>query len=163
MRQSVQLLVFGAVLATCVAAPDETRDDWIRGVFTGHSPRPEIVAESEAWQRAEQIVSTMPDAFTLVGGGRSMQPLYPSGTILVLRAVDFTALRPGQTALYRNGAQRAVAHVLIAKCRDGWRVRGLNNATFDPEAVVADNLLGIVVAAFTPVPPATIGRRMAAR
>lgn len=163
MRQSVQLLVFGAVLATCVAAPDETRDFWIRGVFTGHSPRPEIVAESEAWQRVEQIVSATPDAFALVGGGVSMQPLYPPGTILVLRTVDFAALHPGQTALYRNGAQRPVAHVLIAKCRDGWRVRGLNNVTFDPEAVVAENLLGVVVAAFTPVPPATSGRRLAAR
>lgn len=163
VRQSVRLFVLGAALTTCVAASDETRDAWIRGVFTGNSPRPEALAESEAWQRTGRIVSTTPDTFTLVGGGQSMQPLYPPGTILVLRAVDFAALRPGQTAVYRNSAQRPVAHVLITKCRDGWRVRGLNNARHDSDAVVADNLLGVVVAAFTPIPPATGGRRMAAR
>lgn len=163
MRQSVRFFVFGAALTTCVAASDEARDAWIRGVFTGNSPRPEALAESEAWRRTERIASTTPDTFTLVGGGQSMQPLYPSGTILVLRAVDFAALRPGQTAVYRNRAQRPVAHVLVAKCRDGWRVRGLNNARHDSDAVVADNLIGIVIAAFVPTPSAAIAGGLAAR
>lgn len=150
MRLSVWLFLVGAAWSTRVSAAEETRAAWIRGVFTGNSPRPQLVAESEAWRRAEEIVSTTPGTFTLVGGGESMQPLYPPGTILVLREVDFAELRSGETALYRNRAQRAVAHVLVAKCRDGWRVRGLNNATHDPEPVVSENLIGIVFAAFTP-------------
>lgn len=132
-------------------------------MFTGRSPRPQHVAEPEAWRRVDEIVRATPDTFTLVGGGESMQPLYPPGTILVLRALDFAELRPGQTAVYRNRAQRPVAHILVAKARDGWRARGLNNARHDPEAVVADNLIGVVVAAFTPLPSATGSSRMAAR
>jgi hypothetical protein len=162
-RTIFRLWLCGLALAAAAHARDETRDAWIRGVFTGNSPRPQIVAESDAWQRAEQIVRATPDAFTLVGGGVSMQPLYPPGTILVLREIEFAALRSGQTAVYRNGARRPVAHVLVAKCRDGWRVRGLNNATFDPEAVVAENLLGIVIAAFVPMPPAATTGRLAVR
>lgn len=162
VRISVRLFLFGVVLATTSHAFDETRDPWIRGVFTGRSPRPLTVAESEAWRRVEEIVSTTPDTFTLVGGGQSMQPLYPPGTILVLREVDFAELRPGQTAVYRNRARRPVAHVLVTKCRDGWRIRGLNNRTHDPEALVAENFIGVVIAAFTPTPTAA-GTRVAAR
>lgn len=132
-------------------------------MFTGRSPRPQLVAEPEAWRRVDEIVRTTPDTFTLVGGGESMQPLYPPGTILVLREVEFAELQPGQTAVYRNRAQRPVAHVLVAKARDGWRARGLNNAIHDPEPVVAENLIGIVFAAFTPTPTAGAAHRIAAR
>lgn len=78
-----------------------------------------------------------------------MLPLYPAGTRLVLREVPFPQLRPGQTVIYRNRAGRAVAHVLVARSRDGWRVRGLNNRLQDMEPVRAENLLGVVVAAYT--------------
>lgn len=152
-----------ATLWTSAYALDERESTWIRGVFTGRSPRPQLVAESEAWHRVDEIVRTTPDTFTLVGTGDSMQPLYPHGTILVLRETAFADLQPGQTAVYRNAARRPVAHVLIAKARDGWRARGLNNRQHDLDAVVPDNLVGVVVAAFTPIPPATGGIRLAAR
>ncbi|WP_415908745.1 S24/S26 family peptidase [Oleiharenicola sp. Vm1] len=162
-RCAARIFLLLAAWWTSASAFDETGDAWIRGVFTGHSPRPLATSESEAWQRAGEIVGATPDTFTLVGGGESMQPLYPPGTILVLRAVGFAELRPGQTAVYRNRAQRPVAHVLIAKCRDGWRVRGLNNARHDDEAVVTENLLGVVIAAFTPHPSSGAEPRRIAR
>ena len=79
-----------------------------------------------------------------------MLPLYQPGTILVLAPVGYDSLRRGQTAVYRNGRDRLVAHVLIAKARDGWRAAGLNNRWHDMEPLVADKLLGVVVAAFRP-------------
>ena len=92
-----------------------------------------------------------PKAFVLVGSGKSMQPLYAAGTILVLQRCAYDKLQSGQTALYRNKAGKVVAHVLITRARDGWRATGLNNRSHDMEPVVADNLVGIVIAAFQPL------------
>jgi signal peptidase I len=144
------MILLAGLLASSAAAFDETRSVWIRGVFTGNSPRALALAEPEAWRQAVALVERTPGAFLLIGTGRSMQPLYPAGTLLVLRAAAYTELRNGQTVVYRNGSHRAVGHVLITKARDGWRVRGLNNRTHDPEPVVAENLIGVVVGAFLP-------------
>lgn len=138
------------VLATGAQAFDETADTWIRGIFTGPSPRAVAVNEADAWREAIDCVSRTPDAFLLVGTGGSMQPLYRAGTILVLRKASFAELQRGQTVVYRNKDRRTVGHVLLARARDGWRVQGLNNRTHDMEPVIASNLVGVVVAAFTP-------------
>ena len=53
-------------------------------------------------------------------------------------------------------ARKIVAHVLVAKVRDGWRVAGLNNRDHDMEPVSAANLVGVVIAAFQPLPAARV-------
>ncbi len=144
----VTLLVFSHVITTA----DETDNPWIRGIFTGKSPRLVALAETDAWQRATALAERTPDAFVLVGSGRSMEPLYPPGTILVLQEYPYELLESGQTALYRNRNRRIVAHVLVARGRDGWRATGLNNRRPDTEPVSATNLVGVVIAAFQPLP-----------
>ncbi|MCM2275432.1 MAG: S24/S26 family peptidase [Candidatus Didemnitutus sp.] len=153
------LVVWACVAVGRSQAFDETRDPWIRGVYTAESPRPLHGTAHEAWLAAQDCLARTPGAFLLVGSGNSMQPLYPPGSVLILREVAYAELRRGQTVVYRNQRDRAVAHVLIAKARDGWRVRGLNNRTHDLEPVVADNLIGVVVAAFSSEEP----RRLALR
>jgi signal peptidase I len=156
-----------AGLLTPAAALDETRDPWIRGTFTGNSPRAAALPESTAWREAQTVIARTPGAFILIGTGRSMEPLYPAGTLLVLRETDYAALRSGQTVVYRSEAGRAVGHVLVAKARDGWRAKGLNNRTHDLEPVVAGNVIGVVVAAYRPVSdpgqPVARARRAAGR
>lgn len=142
-----------AALLMSSAVARETDHAWIRGIYTGQSPRPVTAAEAEAWQQASTLADNTPDAFVLVGLGRSMQPLYAPGTILVLQQLPYAELKRGQTALYRTKQQTIVAHVLVAKARDGWRVQGLNNAIHDMEPLVAENFVGVVVAAFKPVDP----------
>jgi len=139
------------LLSGLVGSASELNQPWIRGVFTGRSPRPVVAKETEAWQQAGELAGKTRGAFVLVGSGKSMQPLYEPGTILVMQACAYTQLQSGQTALYRNKAGKVVAHVLIAKARDGWRTAGLNNRIHDMEPVVADNLVGIVIAAFQPL------------
>ena len=129
----------------------ETDHTWIRGVFTGKSPRAVTLAETDAWQRASTCAEHAPNSFVLVGTGQSMQPLYAPGTILVMQQCAYDKLQPGQTALYRNQAGKVVAHVLVTKARDGWRATGLNNREHDMEPVVVKNFVGVVVAAFTPL------------
>jgi hypothetical protein len=137
-----------------LAAAKETDDAWIRGVFTGKSPRVVALGESEAWQRAGMLAERAPDSFVLVGAGQSMQPLYVPGTILVLQRFPFELLERGQTVLYRNHGGHIVGHVLVTRARDGWRVAGLNNASHDMEPVSPANLVGVVIGAFQPVPAA---------
>lgn len=138
---------------------DETRDVWIRGIFTGNSPRASVCADPEPWGDAIEVVARTPGSFILVGSGNSMNPLYPSGTVLVLSRVAYDSLQPGQTVVYRNQQHKTVAHVLITKARDGWRVRGVNNRTHDMEPVVTTNLLGVVVAAFSPAKLTAVAAR----
>ena len=130
----------------------ETDEQWIRGVFTGKSPRSVTLPETDAWQCANTIAEKAPNSFVLVGTGRSMHPLYTPGTILVLQKFPYELLERGQTVLYRNQTHKIVAHVLVAKVRDGWRVAGLNNRSHDMEPVLAENLVGVVIAAFQPLP-----------
>lgn len=129
--------------------------DWIRGIYTGESPRPVAAAPAEAWDNARRLVERTPRAFVLVGSGRSMQPLYQPGTILVLQQLPFQQLKRGQTVLYRNRQDKVVAHVLVARGRDGWRVQGLNNRIHDGEPVHAGNLVGVVLAAYSPTATAS--------
>lgn len=151
-RRAPWLLAGWFLLSGSVGWAGAGNDPWIHGVFVGKSPHPVAVAETEAWQRAGNMADHTFRAFVLVGSGESMEPLYGPGTILVAQQCAFTALQPGQTALYRNQAGRVVAHVLITKARDGWRATGLNNRTHDMEPVVAGNFVGVVIAAYQPLP-----------
>ena len=93
---------FVLLLACTTPATAAETGPWIRGVFTGSSPRPLVAAEEIAWQRASELAENVSGGFVLVGSGHSMQPLYEPDTILVLRHLPFDELRRGQTALYRN-------------------------------------------------------------
>jgi phage repressor protein C with HTH and peptisase S24 domain len=140
------------MITATTASGREVENTWIKGVYTGASPRPKILAEEKAWQQAVALVENTPGTFVLVGSGRSMQPLYPPDTILVLRQRPYQELQRGQTVLYRNQQNKVIAHVLVTRTRDGWRVRGLNNVSHDMEPVQPGNLVGVVVAAYKPTP-----------
>jgi hypothetical protein len=148
-------LLAGLVMVIFSAAAglrgNEIDGPWVQGIFTGKSPRPMQVMETEAWRRASELALNTPGGIVMVGGGESMRPLYAPGTILVMQKRPYADLQRGQTALYRNQEGKVVAHVLITKARDGWRVAGLNNRIHDMEPVQAQNLVGVVIAAFCPV------------
>lgn len=149
LRRILQCLSFLS-LVSGMAAAREGDDHWIRGVYTGESPRPQQVSEPEARARAAEVARQNPGTFVILGTGESMEPLYSPGTLLVLRQIPYAELKRGQTVLYRSQDRKIVAHVLVAKARDGWRVQGLNNRIHDMEPVQAGNLVGVVVAAFKP-------------
>lgn len=143
---------WGGLVLTCaaIAASASEPDVWIRGTYTGASPRPVTAHAAQAWQQANALAERTDRAFVLVGSGDSMRPLYRAGTILVLRQIPFGRLQLGQTVLYRTGQRKVVAHVLVARGHDGWRARGLNNPQHDMEPVQPDNYVGVVIAAYQP-------------
>ena len=75
MFRSAPWTLVGLLLLACPACASEITNTWIRGVFTGKSPRPVALAESEAWRQAGALAERAPDSFVLVGSGQSMQPL----------------------------------------------------------------------------------------
>ena len=120
---------------------------WMRGIYIAESPVPTTVS-AETILTSAQIVAQSVNGLVLRGSGESMQPLYAPGTVLVVAPVPYESLKRGQTVLYRRASAEPVAHVLIAKTGRGWRAAGLNNRLHDPIGVTAQNLFGVVVAAF---------------
>jgi hypothetical protein len=141
----------------CVAVARGNEPDklatYYGGVFMGRSPVPVMVDAKDAWPRALAAARMVPGAFVMLGTGDSMLPLYGDGTVLVVSLQPYGLLKSGMTAIYRTRSHRLVAHLLVAKTRDGWRTTGLHNQQHDDEPVLDANFVGVVIAAFTPLPP----------
>lgn len=132
---------------------------YVGGHYVAASPRPEVLPCGEASRLAQRYAAARPGAFVVRGQGRSMQPLYPNGTLLVVQPMPFAALQRGMTVMFRHGANHTVTHVLVAKAADGWRTAGLNNRSDDYVCVNAGNIAGVVIAAFTEVETRRIALR----
>lgn len=76
--------------------------------------------------------------------GSSMLPYFGDGSVLVVKPVDFGALRAGVVVVYRNRFGELVSHRVENKVAGGWVVRGANNRANDSTLVTADNLVGEV-------------------
>jgi len=133
--------------------------DYIAGHYVAGSPMPELRTPSEAATLARECVRCTPGAFLLRGQGRSMQPLYASGTLLVVQPQPYETLERGMTVVFTNDENRSVTHVLVAKTGNGWRTTGLNNRRADYIPVNASNIKGVVIAAFTPVSGSSVAVR----
>ncbi|WP_221030953.1 S24 family peptidase [Actomonas aquatica] len=151
----IWLLLVALSSAPLFAAATQTKPvKWVRGIYVAETPSPQLIASDQLWSHAEARAKTL-RGITLRGQGRSMLPLYKPGTVLVIAPIKFADLRRGQTVVYYNSEHRQVAHVLVAKCDDGWRVAGLNNRLHDDEGVTAQNLFGVVAEAYQPLPAGT--------
>lgn len=117
---------------------------------TGLSP-PAALVTQDPWQEAELVAARVPASSTVIGHGRSMDPLYPEGTVLVLQRLRWENMRAGMTTIYNkdpDNPYHMVAHVLLKREEDEWTTQGLANTTPDQVRVTADNYIGTVVAAF---------------
>lgn len=131
---------------------------WMRGIYMAESPQPQLLPEVIA-VAAAKAKATSVGGEAILGSGDSMKPLYHDGVIMVVAPTPYENLKRGQTAVYRNREGQHVAHVLIAKCKTGWRVAGLNNRIHDGQGVNAKNLQGVVVEAFQPVSGTSVASR----
>ncbi|OIR13440.1 peptidase S24-like protein [mine drainage metagenome] len=146
------IMILLAALAGFAARAD-AHDAYMMGMYVGRCPEPSHASFQEAWNRAESAAAAERNAFVVVGSGPSMEPLYPSGTVLVVKQVPYSSLKSGSAVVYVNHEGKPVLHVLVALTSDGWRVAGLNNPGADPGGVDAGNFAGLVVSAFIPDGP----------
>lgn len=87
--------------------------------------------------------------YTVLTG--SMEPTYPPGTLVVVRPVDTSAIRPGDvvTIQLRSGEPEVVTHRVVGVLvgRDGsprWRTQGDANDVADQDLRIAEQVRGRV-------------------
>lgn len=153
MRFAVKPIMILLAAVAGFAARAHAHDDYMMGMYVGRCPEPRHASFQQAWDLAESAAASDRSAFVVVGSGPSMEPLYPSGTVLVVRRVPYASLKSGSAVVYVNREGKPVLHVLVALTSDGWRVAGLNNPGADPGGVDAKNFAGLVVRAFIPDGP----------
>lgn len=97
---------------------------------------------------AMAVVAQRPDLSVVRVSGRSMLPYFGEEAVIVMKKIDAARLRVGMIAIYVNRFGEQVAHRVIGRAGDGWRVQGYNNDEPDSTVVNGSNLLGIVYAIF---------------
>ncbi len=116
-----------------------------------------MTGDHAAMRAADQFVAVRgPKKYqSFQGIGESMEPVYTQGTALVIRRTTCDEVKRGMTVVYfwRNayGLPVYVAHVVVGEDGKGFMVQGVNNPEPDARSVNESNLIGVVVAAFTPV------------
>ena len=119
---------------------------------------PVALVTQQAWKEAAMVAEKVPSSMVVIGRGGSMEPLYPDGTVLVVRRLRWENMVPGMTTLYRkdpDNPYNLVAHVLVARDKPGvrWTVQGLAVDAPDADKVTSENYVGTVVAAFRQIKP----------
>jgi hypothetical protein len=117
-------------------------------LFVRTAPVPSLVKPGKEFAAAEAHAAQDERSFALIGCGKSMEPMYGSGTAIVVHEQSFQSLRPGMPVVYRNRRGYYVAHMIVEPIRGGWLAIGLNNAKPDDELVTKDNYVGVIQAAF---------------
>ena len=134
-------------------------------LFVRSAPAPTLVPRGQELASAEARAGQQENAFALIGSGRSMEPMYPGGTAVVVHEQSYQTLRPGMLVIYRSSGGYYVAHMLLEELRGGWLAIGVNNCEPDDELVTRRNFMGVVQAAFasadTPLRAAAAARTIA--
>ncbi len=113
-----------------------------------YTPQPVLVCSKEAVELAKkESVKVGGDWF--VGGGKSMLPLFPEKTVVVTKPIKYDDVKKGMTLVYKKKSGKVVAHAVIGEDGNGYIVQGTNNEEPDAESVNENNLIGVVVKAYT--------------
>ncbi len=114
-----------------------------------HSPDPKFVPYGQELKAAEMVAAQTPNAIAYLGIGASMEPLYPPNTAVVVAPIEYGSIKKGMTVVYLDCDGQRVAHCVVGENRAGYLVRGINNPAADADVVTADNLIGVVVEAYS--------------
>ncbi|PTY01148.1 hypothetical protein DB354_00455 [Opitutus sp. ER46] len=117
-----------------------------------HTPASTIVATGEQIRAAEHAAASIPGAEAMWGVGESMAPLYSSRTAIVVAPIKFSDLRKGMTVVYVSRRGNMVCHSLTGDLPKGWIAQGVNNDEEDDDLVTANNLVGVIVGAYSEMP-----------
>jgi hypothetical protein len=141
---TVALAAAGLMLGGCASQPSARNVD----LFVRTVPLPTLVPGSQVLATAQRVAATREGDFALQGVGASMEPVYVSGTAVVVHPTAFHMLRRGMPVVYMNRRGASVAHMLLEKVEGGWLAIGLNNADPDDALVTPENLVGIIKHAY---------------
>ncbi len=141
---TLALVSAGLLLGGCVTHSPRTNLD----LFVRTAPVPSLVPPGKELAAAEAHAANDECSFALLGSGASMEPIYVSGTAIVVRERSYHSLRPGTPVVYRNHRGLYVAHMIVEQRRGGWLAIGVNSSKPDVELVTLDNFVGVIQAAY---------------
>jgi hypothetical protein len=122
--------------------------------FVAISPVAMVLPADKVFPAAQYYASLRPNAIVVKGEGSGMQPLYRSGTVLVVEAEPYGALREGMSVMFNGEDQTRVVHYLLRRNPEGWTTLGLNQGDIEDDRPMTDkNYIGVVTMAFTPEAP----------
>jgi hypothetical protein len=142
---ALMIALAGLLMGGCSTASTESDNLML---FADNAPMPKIVARGAELAAAEQAAKQMHGCFAVQGEGCSMEPVYVSGTAVVIRAGGYDRLHRGQPVVYKSSRGFTVAHMLVRQTENGWVAAGLNNNGEDTELVTTDNLVGVITQAY---------------
>lgn len=149
----ISRLLRGAALVTigflATTAQAGIRSERLLAAIIKHTPASTVVAPGEQIRSAEKAAKEIPGAEAMWGVGESMEPLYASHTAIVVAPIDFNKLEKGMTVVYQARDGHMIAHSITGDVPKGWIAQGVNNNSEDDELVTADNLIGVIVGAYS--------------
>jgi hypothetical protein len=152
LRQTSAILrpiaIAAAALLACTAQAG-IRSERLLAAIIKHTPASTIVSAGQQIKAAEAAAAEIPGAEAMWGVGESMEPLYATHTAIVVAPVEYKNLQKGMTVVYVNREGRMVAHALTGDLPKGWVAQGVNNDDEDDDLVTADNLVGVIVKAYS--------------
>src|SRR4051812_31931359 len=139
----------GLVVATSITATAGIKSERLLAAIIKQTPESTVVAAGQQLKRAEAAAGAIQGASAFWGVGSSMEPLYTSKTAIVVAPINFKDLKKGMTVVYISSCGRMVAHSLTGDMPDGWIAQGVNNDKEDDDLVTKENLVGVIVGAFS--------------
>ena len=100
--------------------------------------------EMAAARVARVLQRSAPGRSSAIGSGRSMEPLYGDGTVLLFQRVPFSELEAGMVVAFKDRFGQTVTHELVTRSGYGWVTKGRGNRHADRGRVTAENLVGVV-------------------
>jgi hypothetical protein len=147
-RSILLLLIMAALLYSGCATTYTPEKN--QALFAQKAPALRYVPRGQQLATAEAHAARQDRAFALIGSVRSMEPMYPSGTAVVVQERDYKSLEKGMPVVYRNSRGFYVAHMLVWDLPSGWLAFVINNTEPDDDLVTAENLVGVITEAYAP-------------
>jgi hypothetical protein len=145
VRGAVLIALFGFA----ASAQANIKSERLLASILQQTPASTLVPAGEQMKRAEAAAAKIQGAEAFWGVGASMEPLFASRTAIVVAPVKFKDLKKGMTVVYMSRSGRMVAHSLTGDLPKGWIAQGVNNDKEDDDLVTKDNLIGVIVQAYS--------------
>ncbi len=163
-------LIAGAFLfahpGTATPLSARVKSERLLKAIIAQTPAPQLVAEGQQLKTAERAAARISGAVAYWGIGASMEPLYATNTAIIVVPIEYAAIKKGMTVVYLKSNGGRVAHTIVGETRGGYLVQGINNDEPDAGVVNEENLIGVIVSAYSTADSAfriELTQRLAAR
>lgn len=143
------VVLFSVALVGAASVEAGIKSERLLAAIIKQTPESTLVPTGEQLKRAEAAAATIRGASAFWGVGESMEPLFASGTAIVVAPIEFKKLKKGMTVVYINRRGRMVAHSLKGDLPKGWIAQGVGNDKEDDDLVTKRNLVGVIVQAYS--------------